>query len=109
MDASGTLACPTTREDKRMARVNCIPICPKSPRRAQHSPGSMPSVNAIAGECFESLETREKIASGLRRLEGKYVSDVKVSITLPPVEILAYSRIGEVGCTGWRRPKKTSM
>jgi hypothetical protein len=64
-------ACPTAREDKRMADMNCIPICPKSPQRAQHSPGSMPSVNVTAGGCFKVFpETCEKIAKRLRRLAG---------------------------------------
>jgi len=95
-EAEDTFACLTTREDKRMGHVNCIPICPKFPWRAQHSPGSMPSDNATVGEFFEfSLESCENIANRLRTLGDEYVSDVKVSITLPPAKILAYLRIGE--------------
>ena len=122
-------ACPTTREDKRTAPVNCIPICPKSPWRAQHSPGFMPSVNVTAGECLAfSSEPHEEIANGLRRLqvECEYVSDVKDWITLPPAEILAYSRTSDsegaadpipeaeagrslAGCASVRRPRYVSM
>src|SRR6266702_7101089 len=83
--------CPTVRADTRMALASCMPSCPESPWKAQHCPGSIPSVNAAAGE-WSTRGSREKIRFNTTeslRAKGEYVTERNAAIGSPPPERLA--------------------